>query len=95
MESNLENMKLLLEEQHDFPGPYTFKIVGPNTEEWQQRVISSASDVLGNIKDMVGTKTSGGAHYVSLTIDAVVQDAEQVLAVYDVLKKIEDVKMLI
>jgi putative lipoic acid-binding regulatory protein len=87
-----ENLKLLLEEQHDFPGPYTFKVVGPNTPAWQESVTRAAASLLGEV---MRSRVSANGRYVSIALNIIAEDSLQVLEMYEALSQLDNVKMLI
>lgn len=95
MRDNQESLRLL-EEYHQFPGEYTFKIIGPNSHAWFAMVKQAAESVLGNIGDCLQTSASSSSQrYQSLSLCVHVADAAKVLEVYAALKKVPDVKMLL
>ena len=94
--NNTEESMRLLEEYHEFPGSYTFKIIGPNYPEWFNQIKAAAESVLGDIGDSLKPSASSkNMRYMSLSLEVHVKSSAQVLEVYDVLKKVPDVKMLI
>lgn len=86
----------LLEEHHQFPGPYTFKVIGYADEDFEREVRQTASGVLSpEAECQVSARLSSGGRYVSLSVEACMKDSAQVLAMYAALKKIEGVVMLV
>jgi putative lipoic acid-binding regulatory protein len=93
-----ENLRLLLEEQHDFPGPYTFKVIGPNTPDWQEQAVSAALAPLAEAQkriEQIERKVSAGGRYAAVSLTLNLADSGQALAVYDSLGKLEHLKMLL
>jgi len=84
----------LLEEYHQFPGSYTFKIIGPARPDWTDSVRQAAQAVLGDIGGGLSLSRQSG-NYQSLELCAQVTSAAQVMEVYDVLQKVPEVKMLL
>ena len=84
----------LLEQYHQFPGSYTFKIIGPARPDWTEDVRQAAQSVLSNLGDGLSLSRQSG-NYQSLELRAHVQSAAHVLEVYAVLQKLPEVKMLI
>ncbi|MDR1397067.1 MAG: DUF493 domain-containing protein [Desulfarculales bacterium] len=93
MPQEYENLKSLLEEAHSFPGPYTFKIIGPNTPIWQEAAEKTARALLKEME--VERKISAGGAYVSLSLTARMNDASAVMDVYAALRRLDNVKMLV
>ena len=83
----------LLEQYHQFPGLYSFKIIGPARPEWAELVRQAAQSVLGDIGDGLRPSRQSG-QYQSLELHTPVVSAAQVLEVYAVLQKLPEVKML-
>jgi putative lipoic acid-binding regulatory protein len=73
----------LLERTHTFPGPYMFKAIGKIERGFVARVVAGVRDALdaGTDPPFRVRETANGKH-VSVTVEPVVQSAEQVLAVY-------------
>ncbi len=86
-----------LEEHHDFPGPYMFKVIAFQTDDLESRVSEALAKGLGDAHASTNLRSRGSKHnrYMSVTVEPVVQDAAQVLAVYDELKKLEGLIALI
>lgn len=86
----------LLQETHDFPCPYTFKVIGESNESFVQDIIAAVR--LGMSYDFdppyVAKETSAGRH-VSLTFEPVVNDPDQILAVYAELQKQQGVILML
>ncbi len=73
----------LLESTHDFPGPYIFKVIGRVENGFIARVVAAVRDELRGAEDPPFSvrQTAGGKH-VAVTLEPIVQTAEQVLALY-------------
>ena len=85
-----------LNDVHTFPGSYVFKIIGENSPEFVTRTVQACLNVLGpNATPSVTTRESSGKRHVSVTVDAIVDDAEMVLRVYDILGKLDGVKFIL
>lgn len=94
--STYEESLRLLEDHHEFPGLYTFKIIGPNRPDWFSMIKESAECVLGPVGDCLQPAAqSTGQRYQSLNLTIHVATATQVLEVYAVLKQVPEVKMLL
>lgn len=90
-----ESIDLLLA-THTFPGPFTFKVIGRTEGQF-------ISTVLELIKEMVVAtepiphsvrETSGGRH-VAVTAEPHVESPEAVLAIYERLRELPGVVMLL
>ncbi len=94
-EERLEKARLLalLESQHSFPGPYTFKVIYRNEDDMSERIRARIKEVTGiEVTDnQVAVRSSSAANFLSMTLDMDVQTAQEVLDVYDVLSTLEDV----
>lgn len=85
-----------LNDVHSFPGDYMFKVIGDNTEEFVTRIVQASLNVLGpDAEPGVSTRESSGGKHVSVTLDVRVENAEMVLEVYDMLKKLDGIKFIL
>lgn len=85
-----------LNEVHSFPGTYEFKVIGVNNEEFIDRVVEAALEVVGaDAERDVSTRESSGGKHVSVTVSVEVENAEAVLEVYDEFKQLEDVHLIL
>ncbi|MCB2191424.1 MAG: DUF493 domain-containing protein [Deltaproteobacteria bacterium] len=86
-----------LEEHHDFPCVYMFKVIGYNSGELAQEVRRAAETVLGPImgKNEIRSRPSSGDKYLAVTIETKVESSAQVLDVYDALKALEGLIALV
>jgi putative lipoic acid-binding regulatory protein len=73
----------LLEKNHTFPGPYVFKAIGRVEGGFVARIVAAVREELAESVDppFRVRQTPGGRH-VAITLEPVVQTAQQVLAVY-------------
>lgn len=87
----------LLEEHHQFPGPYMFKVIGYQGGGFYQAVRQVAEAVLGPLSEgrQVRSRPSSGDKYLAVTLDVEVESASQVLEVYAELKRLEGVVVLV
>lgn len=85
----------MLETTHQFPGAYTFKVIGSETEGFVGRVVGVVREELGFSYDPPFTirQTPAGRH-VAVTLEPKVESAQQVLAVYSRLSQVRGVVML-
>ncbi len=85
-----------LETAHDFPCPYTFKVIGTDDGNFTARVIATVRDELRLEEDppfsFRGTKS--GRH-VAVTLEPDCESAQQVIAIYSRLMGMDGVVMLL
>ena len=94
--ANREEILERLNDVHSFPGDYMFKVIGENSPAFVTRAVQACLVVLGpDANPDVSTRESSGKKHVSVTIEAVVDDAEMVLRIYDVLGELPDVRMIL
>lgn len=94
--ANRDEILERLNDVHSFPGNYIFKIIGENTPAFVTRTVQACLNVLGpHANPSISTRESSGKRHVSVTVDAVVDDAEMVLRVYDMLGKLEGVRFIL
>ncbi|MCP4872914.1 MAG: DUF493 domain-containing protein [Proteobacteria bacterium] len=88
-----ERMLELLAAQHDFPGPFTFKVIYRASAEIGATIIESVCVATGIPRptEPPSTRQSGGGKFESMTLELRVDSPEQVLAVYAALNDIEGV----
>ena len=85
-----------LRQVHDFPGPYMFKVIGPNDAEFLATAVQSVINAIGPGADPdVVTRESSGGKHVSITMTVDVASAEVVLDVYDLLRTLEGAKFVL
>lgn len=84
------SLKEKLEATHDFPQDYLFKFIITNEESKQTEIYR----VFDNVKYTLSTKDSKNGKYTSLTMNAFVLDADQVIGIYKEVGKISGVMML-
>ena len=85
----------LLEKMHEFPSPYIFKIIGIAEEGFAARVIAIVREELAiDVDPQYRLREAVGGRHVSVTLEPVVQSAQQVLAIYRRLGALESLVML-
>jgi uncharacterized protein len=87
----------MLEEHHQFPCSYMFKVIGFKGDGFFEAVRQAAEAVLGPLQagSQLRCRPSVGDKYLAVTVEAEADNAQQVLAVYAGLRKIEGVVMLV
>ena len=94
--SDREEVLKRLNDVHSFPGNYVFKVIGANNDEFVSKIIQACINVLGpDSNPDVSLRESSGKKHVSVTVSVEVDDAETVLAVYDVLGNVEEIKFIL
>ena len=85
----------ILEANHDFPGPYMFKVIGAADENFTARVVAHVRDEMQLEIDPPFTlrETSKGKH-VAITLEPQCESAQQVIAIYGRLMGMDGVVML-
>ncbi|MBY0587372.1 DUF493 domain-containing protein [bacterium] len=82
----------LLRINHEFPGPYTFKVIGRPERALVARVLLAVREELNLDADPPFTmRQSSGGKYIALTLEPYLMAAEEVVAVYSLFKDIEGV----
>jgi len=85
-----ERVLSLLRSQHDFPGPYRFRIVV--RPEDRPTVVTAVSAAAGDDAVLdVSERTSRHGSYVAVHLRAHMTSAEAVLDVYDVIRELPEV----
>ena len=74
----------LLESQHDFPGPYSFKVICKNAPGAPQGIVAAlqAETGLSVSSDEAAMRSSRAGKYVSFKVVLAATQAADVLAVY-------------
>jgi putative lipoic acid-binding regulatory protein len=79
----------LLKTQHTFPGPYTIKFIGLAEGNFTERVVASVRAALGSTMDPpYTTRPSRNDTHVSVTLQPIVSTPEQVVAIYEQVKQV-------
>ena len=84
------SLKEKLEATHDFPQDYLFKFILTNEESKHTEIFR----VFDDVKYTLSTKDSKNGKYTSLSLNAFVMDADQVIAIYKKVGKVPGVMML-
>jgi hypothetical protein len=79
---NLPSVELL-ESTHEFPGPYTFKVIGRWEQGFVARTVAAVRDQLeGEVDPPYSVRETAGGRHVAVSVEPQVQNAWEVLAVY-------------
>jgi putative lipoic acid-binding regulatory protein len=85
----------LLDRTHDFPGPYLFKIIGKPDQGFLARVIAVVREELtSEVDPPYHVREAVGGRHVSVTVEPIVQSAQQVVAIYRRLGAIDGLVMM-
>ena len=86
----------LLQSTHRFPCRFTFKVIGLDVEEFSLRAVTAVCCALpaGTTPDCSTRQTANGRH-IAVTIEPEVHSAEQVLAIYAQLQRLEGLVLLL
>ena len=94
MKSTLPSIDLL-ERAHSFPCAYLFKIIGKPDQGFLARVIAAVREELTIETDPpYRIRESVGGRHISVTMEPVVQTAQQVIAIYRRLGVMDGLVML-
>lgn len=85
----------LLESTHTFPGPYMFKVIGRSERGFVARTVAAVRDQLAVPGDPpYSVREAVGGRHVAVTLEPVVQTAQQVLDIYGRLKSLVGLVMM-
>jgi uncharacterized protein len=85
----------LIASTHQFPGPYIFKAIGRVEDGFVARAIAATREELAaEVDPPFKVREAAGGRHVAVTLQPVVQTAEQVLAVYRRLRGLKGLVML-
>jgi putative lipoic acid-binding regulatory protein len=86
----------LLESTHIFPGSFTFKVIGWESDHFMGRVVAAVRSELGEDAEPQFSfrKTASGRH-ICVTIAPEVESAEHVLRIYEQLMVVDGLVMLL
>lgn len=88
--------KELLEATHEFPCPYTFKVIGKANEKFVQDVVAAVRTGLAlEFDPPYQSRESSGGRHIALTFEPITHNPEQVLAVYAEIQQTEGVILLL
>lgn len=86
----------LLESTHTFPGTYTVKAFGENTEAFVDAARNAAEDVSGTPdRVQLSYRASSKGNHGCVTLEVWVEQAHQVHALYVSLGEIDGLRMLL
>jgi putative lipoic acid-binding regulatory protein len=86
----------LLETTHAFPGVYRIKAIGSNEGGFVDRTLAAAAAELASPAEIDhSVKETRGGRHTSVTLDLAVQSAEQVRRIYERLRQVEGLTLLL
>lgn len=83
----------LLNATHDFPCAFTLKVIGVAADDFELRVVSIVCESLQVDTVPFKTRETPKKKHVSVTLEPVLNSAEQVLEVYECIRAVEGVVM--
>ena len=95
MDTKNATFRQRLEEAHDFPTEYTFKLIGDGAPIFRTRLTTAMASVLPGAKHSISTRATRSGRHQSITIDVVVPDAPTVESLYSVFSKVEGLKVML
>ena len=86
----------LLESTHAFPGVYVFKVIGADDRSFAARVVSLIRDELELDEDPPFSinRTTSGRH-LAVTVEPVVSQARQILDIYEGIRELDGLVMVL
>ncbi|MDG2381046.1 MAG: DUF493 domain-containing protein [Pirellulaceae bacterium] len=94
-EDRREESLTLLNNTHEFPCPFLLKIIGISENSFEARVVATVREALGMAVDPeFNMRATPNGEHVSVTLEPVIDSAETVLDVYDRLRNVEGVVMV-
>lgn len=85
----------LLNSIHAFPGQVPIKVIGANAPEFVLRVVAAVRIEIRAAEDPpYSTRHTPQGRHVAITLEPHFESAEQVLAVYECLRAVEGIVML-
>ncbi len=83
MTPQLPNLELI-ESHHKFPGPFTFKIIGDNREDFVADVLTLCMEALKSDREFThSSRVSSAGNHVALTLTVQVENGSEVHSVYE------------
>ena len=92
---SVEDFIAALEENHRFPGPYTLKVIGANSEEFRLAVFAVVREEMRlQYEPRHEIKRTPSGRHQSLTLHLTAKNAHQIASVYERLQTLEEITML-
>jgi putative lipoic acid-binding regulatory protein len=85
----------LIEKMHQFPGPFTFKVIGDSREDFVAEALTLTMDALGDDRDFThSSRSSSAGNHLAITLAVRMHSAKEVHAVYKNLLKLTGLRAL-
>lgn len=96
MDWDSNHSRELLNSTHQFPCEYLFKVIGQTRDDLETDVLLAIREVIGDdpVCQIVVRQTPGGRHQ-SISSKPLVPDAEAVLQIYESLRQIDGIVMVL
>ena len=91
---DVSTFKEKLEAIHTFPGPFMFKVIGDNTDDFQRDVVDAVKSI-ANADPEVTRRESKGARHQSLTMVVEVENSQAVIDIYARFAQLSGVKFML
>ena len=88
------SFKEKLEAMHTFPGPFMFKVIGENTDDFQRQAVEVVKSVAPDAEPRVSRRESKGARHQSITMVVDVQNSQTVIDIYAKFSQLEGIKFM-
>lgn len=86
----------LLEDTHQFPCPYMFKVIGKSERGFVARTVAVTRDELElEVDPPFSFRETAGGRHVAVTLELEMRDAQQVISVYRRLRQLEGLVLLL
>lgn len=86
----------LLEATHTFPCPYMFKVIGLTEGNFVGRVLQTVrSQLPEDAEPSFSTRRTAGGRHVSVTIEPMLNSADDVLAIYRELSDLQGLVLML
>ena len=86
----------LLEATHQFPCPYMIKVIGRAEDGFLSRLVSTVRSVLKLEQDPpFRTRQTPNGRHLAVTFEPSLHSAAQVLAVYEAIRKVDGLVMIL
>jgi uncharacterized protein len=95
VEPSADSLLESLEINHEFPGLFTFKVIGSNPASFARSVILAVAEELSlDAEPPHSLKQTPNGRHVSVTLTLTVETPQHVVRVYQRLKTLDDLVML-
>ena len=93
-EANEQTLRLL-EQTHDFPCPYLFKVIGIPDDNFVGRVLAAVrSELPADAEPPFSSRESSKGRHISVSIEPTIAEGRQIMRIYDNLKGLAGIEMV-